>query len=247
MKLTLTPIDGTPLEVTVPAGWPQVTVRTFLALQGKPEPAQHAMLCGLAMEQYAQLDEQATDMLAHLLHFAQTEPATEGLEYPTNIGAEPIGLMELSKKALADMAEAGPFAALPYLYAAYMKRERIDMELAFVQGFPLPLMQEIHALPITEVYTPAVFFLKQIAEKSEFYGPLVHREPEADHLAAGFDRLNQFGFFGAARALSKSEKRSRIDILNTPADIFYMDMYYDTVSDYCLKDLQEVQKNKKAA
>ncbi|RNI26612.1 hypothetical protein [Rufibacter latericius] len=158
-NLELHAASGESLTVQVPTHWGQVTLRTFLELQGKSQPEQFALLCGITLDQYFALSSNAVEAIAAVLSFIAEEPLEEeGLDYPKNLGAESIGQMELAKKAIQDTAEFGEFAAIPYLYAIYMRPERIDFLSAFVHGFPEDLANEVRDLPVTEVLGPSVFF-----------------------------------------------------------------------------------------
>ncbi|KAA3438488.1 hypothetical protein [Rufibacter hautae] len=63
-------------------------------------------------------------------------------------------------------------------------------------------------------------------------------------LAAGFERLNQFGFFGTMVQRCRAEGISQAEFLQRPADVFYMELVHDAIANDCQKDLQGIQKNK---
>ncbi|RNI26613.1 hypothetical protein EFB08_11385 [Rufibacter latericius] len=62
-------------------------------------------------------------------------------------------------------------------------------------------------------------------------------------MAAGFDTLNDFGFYGQL-ITRHTDWQARKDMLKIPADYHYLELVHEARVNDCQKNLQEIQKNK---
>lgn len=214
--------EGQTLEVKLPTGWSQLTMRQFIELQVMSLLEQVEFLTDLPPEKCKSLP---LDTVAMVLEFLNHQPEYEGPEYPANIGAESIGKAELAKKVIIDTKDAGEWECLPFLYAIYMLPERIDFLLAFVQGFPMDLVEEVRDMPVSQVFVPAAYFAVEVASLVNKYNNAIYREPEPDQLAAGIDRFGKFGFYGSLAALGSPALMQ--EVLAMPAEVYYMQKVYE--------------------
>lgn len=159
INLILTDTTGTEIPVTAPTKWSDVTVLQFAQVEGKPQMEQTAILLGLTVEQLRAVELSSFEILIDCLAFLNT-PMPDPPIRKKDIGMESIGQLELAKKFIALHEDGNIWQVAPYIYAIYMWPDRYNLTAAFASlaGFPVDLVKEAQALPITEMYADMIFF-----------------------------------------------------------------------------------------
>lgn len=160
--LTSTAPGAAPVSFTLPTGWHEVTMATYLRLL-TPHPTDSllSILSGLVPAVIDQLQADDVVLLADTLSFALDH--TELLELPPSpglpdVGSAPYGLLQLATLAVNNLPEGAPaLAAGPYLAALYRMHQvwgvADDAKVAAAEA-------AILASPCTEVVADCFFLLK---------------------------------------------------------------------------------------
>lgn len=160
--LTSTAPDTPPVALTLPTGWHEVTMATYLrTITPHPTDSLLSILSGLAPDVINQLQADDVTMLCHTIAFALDH--TELLELEPSpglpdVGAQPYGLLAVATAHVNGLDEGVPaIAAGPYLCALYrthaMFGQMPDKRVTSVEA-------AILASPVTEVYADSAAFLR---------------------------------------------------------------------------------------
>jgi hypothetical protein len=161
MPQTFTLTDGTtPLTIVLPTSWADVTLETFLRLNGADELGMLAIFTGLDRDTMGRLAADDALYLANALAFAAD--ITPILEQPADadlaeVGASPYGVLLLATAYVESLPEGTPgMAASPYLYALYRCQQLYGkVDDAKVEAMRLAVLAE----PVAKVYANCAFFL----------------------------------------------------------------------------------------
>lgn len=163
-NLTSAAPDAAAVAFTLPTGWHEVTMATYLrTLTPHPTDTLLSVLSGLSPAVIDQLQADDVTMLCTTLAFALDHTGLLELELEPSpglpdVGAQPYGLLALATAHINGLDEGVPaLAAGPYLCALYRTHQVFgktpDEKVASAEA-------AILASPVTEVYADCAAFLR---------------------------------------------------------------------------------------
>jgi hypothetical protein len=220
------------------ASWELVTFGEFLQLTENSKIENEAertlrnisLLSGIKVDTLNQFDSASIESLKPFLSFIDnvdylfSMPTPESLN-ELNIGLETWGKLESAKQYIM-IANDSLFPIVPNLLDIY---------------YPTPNFMD---MTMDKSYPIARAMITKLDQFFQKYIRLNDYKPSSDQIAAGIDKLNQYGFFATLHAISNGNPLKYDDMLNQPADVIYQTLLMDfEVSEY-QKRLQE-KLNKK--
>ncbi len=201
--------------------WSELTFADLLSLfeNAKIEDEQSRIVANLMVlsemseKEIAQLNEEHIDAVRPWIGFVDSVEALMVEELPQtvsqiNIGAEAWGKFEAAKQLIQAVQDDSIMPALPDVIKVY-----VDIDI-------LPM-----SLP--KAYPIAIYFIHQLRDFQAKYVRLNDYKPKAKDLAAGVEKLNQYGFFTTLHALSKGDPLKYDAMLLQPADNVYQTLVMD--------------------
>lgn len=221
------------------ASWEHVTFEEFLLLSENAKIESEAertlrnisILSGIQVDILNQFSSESIEALKPFLEFIDVVDDLFTLPVPThvanvNIGMESWGKLESAKQYIM-IANDSLMPIVPNLLDIYCP----------IEGFK--------SLPMVQSYPIARAIIMKLDEFFKKYTRLNDYKPSSEQIAAGIDKLNQYGFFATLHSIAGGDPLKYDDMLNQPADTIYQTLLMDfEVSEY-QKRLQE-KLNKKA-
>lgn len=141
-----------------------------------------------------------------------------------NIGAEPWGKYEAAKQIIQSRDEESLMPIISQIVALYANIDILHYK-------------------VPDAYPIAIYFINQLKEFHTKYSRLQDYKPKPKDIAAGVDKLNQYGFFTTLHALAKGDPLKYDDMLLQPAD----NVYQTLVVDFELSEIRrKYQENEEA-
>lgn len=233
---TLDKIEQIPMR----ASWDVVTFEEFILLSENAKIESEAervlrnisLLSGIKVDILNQFDTTAIEALKPFLSFIDNVDHLFWLPIPEkvsqiNIGLETWGKLEAAKQYIM-IANDSLFPIVPHLLDIYC---------------PIP---DFRQMPMVQSYPIALAIITKLDQFFQKYIRLNDYKPSSDQLAAGIDKLNQYGFFATLHSIANGNPLHYDDMLNQPADTIYQTLLMDfEVSEYQKRLSEKLTKKTK--
>jgi hypothetical protein len=227
------------LPANLKASWDEVTYEEFLKLAANAKVEESiqriilniSVLTGLSAEDIGQFGTDSINSLLPFLEFIDDVESLMALSIPKdihdiNIGTESWGKLESAKQLMSQAGESF-MPIIPALLDVYHP------------------IKDFKQLVMTQAMPIALAMINKLNEFFSRYQRLNDYKPDSDELAAGLDKLNQYGFFSTLHALADGNPLLYDDMLNQPADVIYQTLVMDfEIAEYN-KRLRKNQDKKK--
>ena len=209
--------------------WHELTLGEYLQVVSSSTIEAVCLLSGLSIQEYNQADEGMQALFAIISELLDTEPGGSKPEWlATNLGADTIGKLELSRKYLKEFEEE-PEQALAFIFAAYRWPEEYDAVYAISgAGFPQHLVARANKQPLSEVIGVVAHVLQESNRLNERYAPILDKEPTEEQFRAGIERFEKYGFYATLLSYCNGDLSRLTALLKLSADVFYTALCIDT-------------------
>lgn len=183
------------------------------------------VISDLSEEDIRHLDEDHIAAIRPWISFVDQVERLKVSEIPEfiskiNIGAESWGKYEAAIQLIGAGNEKSLMPAIAQIVSIYA---------------------DIDILPykVPDAYPIALYFINQLKEFQLKYSRLQDYKPKQKDIAAGVEKLNQYGFFTTLHALAKGDPLKYDDMLLQPADNVYQTLVLDFELSEIRKKYQE--------